>query len=495
MKQPREDALAIWQAGVDSVAPDRLIRKNVVLSADAKTLDIVGVSYPLSDIRRIVVVGGGKASGRMAEALEAILSRSGVSEVVGWVNVPDDCAVPLRNIRLHPARPMGVNEPTEAAAFGTERIVELLKSLGPNDLCINLLSGGGSALLPAPSPEISLAEKLELTRFLSGAGADIQELNTVRKQISLLKGGKMKELCRGRRLVSLILSDVLGDPLDVIASGPTVDNPSGAADARTVLRKFETASATENQKVAIQNVVRYLERRHAVPSLPGTRGGVSGEMCRGSQAPHPGPLPGGEGTVGGTIFDDIGGWVRNIIIGNNAIAVDCAAMEAERRGYSAVSISATKSEGLAEDVGVHLAEQAIYLKSDGDGPDCLISGGEPVVRLAPEGIRGKGGRNQQLVLAALIRLLNDDRFSGRIAMVSGGTDGEDGPTEAAGALLDDELIERLRNRMHNDPTFDPQRFLETNNAYPFFEALDGLVMTGPTGTNVCDLRVLLRRKV
>ena len=474
MKQLREDALAIWQAGVDGVAPDRLIRENVVLAADA--LDIAGVSYPLSDIRRIVVVGGGKASGRMAEALEAILSRPGVPEVVGWVNVPDDCAVPLRKIRLHPARPMGVNEPTEAAAFGTERMVKLLKSLEPNDLCLNLLSGGGSALLPAPPPEISLAEKLEITRFLSGAGADIQELNTVRKQISLLKGGKMKDLCRGRRLVSLILSDVLGDPLDVIASGPTVDNPSSAADALTVLRKFKTVSATEAQKTAIQNVVRYLERRHTVPSPRGTRAGVKGE-----------------GII--ATFDDLGGWVRNIIIGNNAIAVDCAAMEAERRGYSAVSISAAKSEGLAEDVGVHLAAQAIYLKSDGDGPDCLISGGEPVVRLAPAEIRGRGGRNQQLVLAALIRLLNDDRFSGRIVMVSGGTDGEDGPTDAAGALLDDELIDRLRNRMQNDPTFDPQRFLETNNAYPFFETLGGLVTTGPTGTNVCDLRVLVRRRM
>jgi len=469
MSKLREDALAIWQAGVDGVAPDQLIRENIDLIPEAAILEIARVPYSLSDIRRIVVIGGGKASGRMAEALESILCRPGLPEVVGWVNVPDDCAVPLRKIRLHPSRPMGVNEPTEAAAFGTKRMVELLKSLGPNDLCINLLSGGGSALLPAPPPEISLAEKLEITRFLSGAGADIQALNTVRKQISLLKGGKMKELCRGRRLISLILSDVLGDPLDVIASGPTVDNSSSAADALQVLRKFAAASATAAQKTAIQNVVRYLERKNE----PTKQSTASSDEW-------------------GTIVDNAGGWVRNIVIGNNAIAVDCAAMEAERRGYSFVSISATKSEGQAEDVGVHLAEQAFYLKSGG-GPDCLISGGEPVVRLAPKEIRGKGGRNQQLVLAALIRLLNDDRFSGRIAMVSGGTDGEDGPTDAAGALLDDELIERLCNRMREAPAFDPQRFLETNNAYPFFETLGGLVITGPTGTNVCDLRVLVGR--
>ena len=455
-KQLREDALAIWQAGVDGVAPDRLIRENVFLDDDV--LDIAGVAYPLSDIRRIVVVGGGKASGRMAEALELILTPLfNRKEVVGWINVPDDCALPLRKIRLHPSRPMGVNEPTEAAAFGTERIVELLQSLEPNDLCINLLSGGGSALLPAPVPEISLAKKLEITRFLSGAGADIQELNTVRKQISRLKGGKMKEICRGRRLISLILSDVLGDPLDVIASGPTVDNPSSAEDALRVLRKFESAPATEVQKAAIQTVVRFLDRKSDDPKT----------------APS----------------DEF----RNIIIGNNAVAVDCAGIEAERRGYSTVSICATKCEGLAEDVGIHLAEQTIRMQS-GDGPDCLISGGEPVVRLAPKEIRGKGGRNQQLVLASLIRLLNDDRFSGKMAIVSGGTDGEDGPTNAAGAVIDDELIERLRNRMRDDPMFDPQRFLETNNAYPFFEAVDGLVTTGPTGTNVCDLRVVVESR-
>ena len=466
----REDALAIWQAGVDGVAPNRLIRENVLLNSNV--LDIAGVSYPLSDIRRIVVVGGGKASGRMAEELESVLSPlldGKGPEVVGWINVPNDCAVPLQKIRLHSSRPMGVNEPTEAAAFGTHRIVEFLKSLGPNDLCINLLSGGGSALMPAPPPKIPLAEKLELTRFLSGAGADIHELNTVRKQISLLKGGKMKELCRGCRLVSLILSDVLGDPLDVIASGPTVDNPGSAADALAVLQKFATAPATVAQKTAIQNVVLFLQRKCSHPLPEEERKKFPDEF--------------------GTIFDDVGGFVRNIIIGNNALAVDYATIEAERRGYSAVSSSATQSEGLAEDIGVRMIDQAIQMRSD--RPKCLISGGEPVVRLAPTEIRGKGGRNQQLVLATLIHLLNDEQFRGGLVMISGGTDGEDGPTNAAGALFDDELFERLRNQIRDNPAFDPQRFLETNDAYSFFEALNGLVMTGPTGTNVCDLRVVV----
>jgi len=470
----REDILAIWQAGVDGVAVDRLIRNNVALSESAgngakrnpraATLCIAGVAYPLSDIRRIVVIGGGKASGRMAETLEAILlgDRELSSRLTGWVNVPDDCVVPLQKIRLHPSRPMGINEPTEAAAFGTERIIELLKSLTPDDLCINLLAGGGSALLPAPPPEILLAEKLEITRFLSAAGANIEELNTVRKQISLLKGGQMKKLCRGCRLVSLILSDVLGDPLDVIASGPTVDNPTSADDAVQVFQKFMSAPATGPQKVAIQNVVRFLQQKSETPEKPAT--------------------------------DD--GLVRNIIIGNNAIAVDCAATEARRRGYAVVATSAVKSEELADEVGIHLAERALHLADiPTQGYFALISGGEPVVRLAPKEIRGKGGRNQQLVLAALIHLLNNDRLAtsscAAIAFASGGTDGEDGPTNVAGAVFDDELIGRLHNRMLNDPAFDPQRFLDTNDAYSFFDTLDGLMITGPTGTNVCDLRIVL----
>jgi len=467
----REDVLAIFQAGIDGVAPNRLIHNHVFL--DHNVLTISGVSYPLQNVQRIVVVGGGKASGRMAEALEEVLSpllHGQGSEVVGWINVPNDCAVPLRKIQLHPSRPMGVNEPTEAAAFGTQQMVELLKSLGPNDLCLNLLSGGGSALMPAPPPEISLTDKLEVTRFLSGAGADIQELNTVRKQISLLKGGKMKELCRGRRLVSLILSDVLGDPLDVIASGPTVDNPGSAADALEVLRQFKTAPATDAQKAVLQNIVQFLQQKTLLFTEEKEPLGTTPDEF-------------------GTIFDNAGGFVRNIIIGNNATAVDCAAAEAKRRGYSPVSTSAMKCEGQAEDIGIHLADQAIQMQSG--GPDCLISGGEPVVRLVPKDIRGKGGRNQQLILAALIHLLHDERYQGKAAMISGGTDGEDGPTDAAGALFDDELMNRLRKHMQEDPAFDPQRFLETNDAYSFFETLDGLVMTGPTGTNVCDLRVVV----
>ncbi|MDR1052930.1 MAG: glycerate-2-kinase family protein, partial [Planctomycetaceae bacterium] len=238
----REDLLAIWRAGVDGVCVDRLMRDNVVLLSpeDERNIDkrdysigvggvVGGEQYSLSGIDRIIVIGGGKASGGMAaklfEVLEPISRRV---EVSGWVNVPNDCVQPLGNIRLHASRPAGMNEPTEEAIAGTKEIIKIVESLTRFDLCFCLISGGGSALLPLPVSGVSLFDKCELTRFLSGAGATIQELNSVRKIISRIKGGGLKELCRGKRLISLILSDVLGDSLDVIASGLTVDNKSTA---------------------------------------------------------------------------------------------------------------------------------------------------------------------------------------------------------------------------------------------------------------------------
>lgn len=474
-EQLREDLLAIWQAGVEGVKPDRLVRESVSLKDD--DLEVCGLRYPLAEIDRIVVVGGGKASGSMAESLESVLEPIlERKNVVGWINVPEDAAKPLRRIRLHPARPLGVNEPTEAAATGTREMIRLLESLTPGDLCLNLLSGGGSALLPAPVPEIPLEDKLELTRFLSESGATIQELNTVRKQLSLLKGGGMKSLCRGKRLISLILSDVLGDPLDVIASGPTVSNRSTAPDALEILRRFMSKGVPPKRKPALERIVRYLERK------------IDDRT----------PLNDDDRSVdeNGTMNDMQGGFVRNVVIGNLAVAVDAAGEEALRRGYSHAMHAARESEGLAEELGVHLARLAFDMRRT--GPDCLIHGGEPVVRLAPPEIRGKGGRNQQLVLAALLEImehcdgecLGNENFPG-IAILSGGTDGEDGPTDAAGAWIDPMFGRRFREARRNDPSFDPRDFLERDDAYRFFEPFGTLIKTGSTGTNVCDLRVVL----
>ena len=240
-EQLRRDALRIWQAGVDAVRSDRLVRQH--LRVEGRTL-VIGVDrLDLDRIGRIAVVGAGKAGAGMAAAVEEVLGPGLLEQkqVTGWVNVPEDCVRLLARIHLHGARPPGVNEPTAAGVQGAEEILRIVESLGPDDLCLCLLSGGGSALLPAPVEGITLDDKLAVTRHLSAAGANIQELNTVRKQLSRIKGGGLARACRAGRLVSLIISDVLGDPLDVIASGPTVPDTSTPEAALEVLDRFVPA--------------------------------------------------------------------------------------------------------------------------------------------------------------------------------------------------------------------------------------------------------------
>jgi hydroxypyruvate reductase len=264
----------------------------------------------------------------------------------------------------------------------------------------------------------------------------------VRKQLSRVKGGGLARACRAGRLVTLIISDVLGDPLDVIASGPTVEDTSTPARALEVLEKFDARAAGISSRV-----FDFLQSKR--------EGKAPAPTCR----------------------------VINLIVGNNATAVDAAGREAVRLGYGPAMTSARKSEGHAEVIGVQLADMALKMRGE-PGPDCLVSGGEPVVKLAPEEKRGSGGRNQQLVLAALEKLA-DDGAQG-IVLLSGGTDGEDGPTDAAGAVLDAEVLASSRAR-----NLDPADYLARNDAYHFFKPLDGLIVTGPTQTNVCDLRVVV----
>ncbi len=439
------DALAIWHAGLNAVRSDQLIRES--LHVEGPLLIIGDEEISLRSLRRIVVVGAGKAGAGMAAAVEEVLGPTLTEEkqLTGWVNVPADCVRPLKWIRLHAARPAGVNEPTAAGEAGATEILRLVESLAPDDLCLCLLSGGGSALLPAPVEAITLDDKLAVTRHLSAAGANIEQLNTVRKQLSRIKGGGLARACRAGRLVSLILSDVLGDPLDLIASGPTVEYSSTPEAALALLEQFSSHEADIPAAV-----LQWLRR----PQL---------------QRPPPPDCP-----------------VTNLVIGNNATAVDAAGMEAERRGYSHAMISARQSEGLAEDVGRHLAAMARQMR-DRPGPDCLISGGEPVVRLVESSRRGQGGRNQQLALAALEAFWEDGARD--VAFLSGGTDGEDGPTDAAGAFFDAGILQAARKK-----GLSPQEFLTRNDAYRFFQPLDALLKTGPTHTNVCDLRVVVTRR-
>ncbi len=453
--QLRQDALAIWQAGVDAVRSDALVRDHVQVAGD--TLIIGDDELRLRDIDRLIVVGGGKAGAGMAAGLEQALGEEVMrqKQLAGWVNVPADCVRQLKRIHLHAARPAGVNEPTEEGVRGAAEILRLVESAGPRDVCLCLISGGGSALLPAPIDGVSLADKQQVTRLLSGAGANIEEMNTVRKQLSRIKGGGLARACRAGRMFTLIISDVLGDPLDVIASGPTVADTSTAADALAVLERFG------GREVGIPQSV--FDALHGRARLPPNH-----DSSAGASPSH----------------------VVNLVIGNNALAVDAAGVEAERRGYSHAMHAATKLEGPAEDVGRHLAGMALRMRTQ-SGPDCLITGGEPVVQLVDESVRGTGGRNQQLVLAALVELLNKQSSASSnplagICLLSGGTDGEDGPTDAAGAFIDEAVTGAMREH-----GFDPVEFLRRNDAYNFFAPLGGLIKTGPTDTNVCDVRVVV----
>jgi hydroxypyruvate reductase len=441
----RRDAIAIWRAGLAAVDSVRLVRDAV--RVEGRWLEVGHATacqrFDLDAIGRIVVVGAGKAGAGMATGLEAALGPQMAREkqLAGWINVPADCLRKLAHIHLHAARPAGVNEPTQAGLEGARAIMRLAGALAPGDLCIALVSGGGSALLPLPLEGITLEDKLSVTRLLSAAGAPIEELNTVRKSLSQIKGGGLARACRADNLVTLVISDILGDPLDLIASGPTIESDATPERALEILDRYGAAQA------GISDRVFAALARHEQRPQPARN-------CR----------------------------VANLVIGNNAVAVAAAQGRATELGYAASGVSAQAPEGPAEDVGTQLAETSLAMR--GRAASCLVSGGEPTVKLAPEEQRGLGGRNQQLVLAAAARLKGED--AGSFLILSGGTDGEDGPTDAAGAWLDGEILREAGRR-----NLDPGAYLARNDAYRWFEPLGALLKTGPTHTNVCDVRVVL----
>ena len=440
------DALAIWGAGVAAVNSAELVRTAVCRSENR--LEICGEVYDIDSIRRIVVVGAGKAGAGMASGLESALGSDLVqAKVEGWINVPADCVRPLQKIRLHDARPAGVNEPTQQGVEGSERMLEMVAGLQSDDLCIVLLSGGGSALMPLPVPGISLADKLTVTRLLSRGGASIHELNAVRKRISRIKGGGLIRAATAGRIVTLVISDVVGDPLDVIASGPTVCDDGTAEEALTILERFTGQ-----------------ERESSVPAS------VWNELRRQAQS---------YGSVNQPVIS-----CRNCIIGNNETALQAAIDRANRLGYEVRSLGSDR-QGVAREIGGELAKLSQNTGSTSQ-PVCWIGGGEPVVQLAPTSRPRKGGRNQEVALAALCHLWNQNLTG--IAILSGGTDGEDGPTDAAGAICSEQVRDAARAA-----GLEPFDALAINDSYTFFAAAGGLLKTGPTNTNVMDLQVVVVR--
>lgn len=376
---------------------------------------------------RVQVVGAGKASRGMAQALARLLGRrlSG-----GHVNVPDGNDAPVRHVTLqassHPV-------PDARGEEGARRILEIAQSAGPSDLLLCVISGGASALLPSPSPPLTLEQKQEITRKLLASGATIHELNTVRKHLSGMKGGQLAAAAAPATLVTLILSDVTGDDLATIGSGPTVPDPSTVEDARRILD------------------------RYGIPEPPG--------------ALHETPKPG----------DPVFSRVQNLVIGSNRLALDAAARRAKELGYRTLLLSSFIEGETREVAKVHaaIAKEILANGRPLHRPACILSGGETTVTIRGS---GKGGRNQEFVLAAALAL---EGFTPAV-IFSGGTDGIDGPTDAAGAYVDSSTLTRARG-LH----LDPQKYLDDNDSYHFFEPLGALIKTGPTGTNVMDVRILL----
>lgn len=434
---PSEIALDIWNAAVAAANPEDAILAECMRRYDALA--------PLLDgAGRILVVGAGKAGGRMAAGLETVLQVE--RNVVGLVNIPEGTPQSTTRIHLHPARAAGSNHPTAAGVAGTEEMLALLASAGPNDVAFCLLSGGGSALLPAPAEGISLEDKQAITKLLHASGATIDEMNAVRKHLSRVKGGRLAEAFRGRYLLSLIISDVVGDPLDVIASGPTAPDPTTFADALAVIDKFDLRGRTPGA------VLHYLER--------GTRGEIP---------ETPKALP--ENTV-------------NAIVASNARSLDAAKRKAIAHGYYVVDLGPFV-EGETKDVAIAVAGIVRSIRSRGEPakpPACILLGGETTVALGAN--PGKGGRNQEFVLAMLDKL-GKNGMTG-VTVLSAGTDGEDGPTDAAGAVATRESITAARSLGLSTATH-----LARHDAYAYFAATDGLIRTGLTGTNVMDVRIVL----
>lgn len=425
---PRIDARAIWDAAVRAALPGPLI-------------ELFFRTDPLAESIRnapgILVVGAGKAGLGMAAGLEAALADR-LDRVEGIVNVPEGQDRPLARVRLHPARPIGVNEPTAAGVAGAEEMLRLVANAAPEDVAVCLLSGGGSALLPAPAAGISLEDKLAITKLLHRCGATIDEMNCVRKHLSRIKGGRLAEAFRGKLLVSLIVSDVVGDPLDVIASGPTAPDPTTFAEAITILQRYGLWDRTPT------TVKQHLEL--GSPETPKA----------------------------------LGSNIANRIIGSNRVSLDAAAREAAARGYKALDLGSFV-EGETQQVAVAVAGIVRSIQRDSQplaAPACILIGGETTVSLG-EG-SGKGGRNQEFVLALLAKLGSEGMHG--VTVLSGGTDGEDGPTDAAGAIADKMTFTR-------GLSVDEQ--LRNHDAYPFFDATGDLIRTGLTGTNVMDVRVVL----
>ena len=424
---PRAAARAIFDAALAAGDVRPLVRRA-----------LTGVALPSRG--KVIVVGAGKASGAMAEAVEEALGdrvRDGV------VAVKDGHLAPTRRIRLVEA---GHPVPDERGAAAALAILDLARGAGANDLVLVLISGGGSALTPAPASPVTLADKQAVTRLLLAAGATINQLNAVRKHLSLLKGGQLARAAAPARVHALLLSDVIGDPLDVIGSGPTAPDPSTFGEALAILERFRL------RERAPASVLERLEQ------------GARGQIAETPKTDDP-------------VFLH----VENVVIGNNTLVVDAAAAHARRLGFTP-HVLTRSLEGEARLVARDFIELARQIRA-GLGPvaapACVLASGETTVTVRGG---GTGGRCQEFALSAALEMEGLER----VVVLAAGTDGSDGPTRAAGAVADGASARRARAQGH-----DPRARLDANDSHAVFAALGDLVMTGPTNTNLLDLYLLL----
>lgn len=440
-KNLRADALDIFQAGLRSVDSFSAVLKH--FSLDKNDLKVNGIKYPLDDYNNIYVLGTGKATAAMAQAVEEVLSNR---ITAGFINVKYGHKRPLKYITVKEA---GHPIPDSAGLQGSEQIIHLLQSAGEKDLIIFIISGGGSALLPSPVPGLTLKDLQKTTQTLLEVGANIYEINTLRKHLSRLKGGRLAKLAYPATLISLILSDVVGDRLGSIASGPTFPDESYYHTCIHIIDKFDIS------KRIPKSVLDFF---------------ISGQNGKEEETVKSGDL----------VFKRI----QNVIIGSNTQAVREAKRRAETLGYNSLILSSSM-EGEAKEVAkmhASIAKEIISTKNPLPPPACVISGGETTVTIRGH---GKGGRNQEYALAAAVEIDGLDNT----LILSCGTDGTDGPTDAAGAIVDGQTLNRAKQKK-----MDADKYLSENNSYPFFKALDDLIFTGPTFTNVMDLRLTMVTK-
>jgi hydroxypyruvate reductase len=441
LKNMRNDALTIFNASLQAVDPENAVHRFLDREGDLLRVGRESV-IDLQDYEEVLVVGAGKASAAMARAVDEILHDRSVR---GLICVKYGYELELDRIKVVQA---GHPVPDTDGTIAARQIMQLASEATARHLIISCISGGGSALLPAPPPGISLDEKQYLTKRLLEVGADIHEMNSIRKHLSLVKGGRLMKAAFPARVINLMLSDVVGDDPGVIASGPFAPDNSTFHDALRVLQKYDMMKDTP------ESVLSWLKR------------GVSGEL---PDTPKPG--------------DPIFSQVTNVIVGSNIQALIAGKHAAEALGYNTLILSSSVQGNTAEAALLHgaIAREISASGNPVQCPACVLSGGETTVQVRGP---GKGGRNQEFALWLI-------EVAARIPhslFFSGGTDGTDGPTDAAGALVDSSSLERAR-LLH----LYPEHFLTRNDSYHFFSSLGDLVRTGPTRTNVMDVRVVLVR--